>query len=83
MLDDFLVAENSPYQTDIDSPVLTSERASIVTSPRFNDSGLNSYGPFSASDDKSESVGIRLLEFLCFLLYTDLLELFFISEKCF
>ncbi|XP_059660553.1 serine/threonine-protein phosphatase BSL1-like isoform X2 [Cornus florida] len=43
ILDDFLIAEDSPIQTDIDSPILTSERASTVTSPRTKDSNLNSY----------------------------------------
>ncbi|KAI4349581.1 hypothetical protein L6164_010154 [Bauhinia variegata] len=34
LLDDFLVAENSPYQSEINSPVLTSERASTISSPK-------------------------------------------------
>ncbi|XP_023738466.1 serine/threonine-protein phosphatase BSL1 isoform X2 [Lactuca sativa] len=33
LLDDFLIAENSPYQSDVNTPVLTSERSS---SPRTN-----------------------------------------------
>ncbi|XP_038683977.1 serine/threonine-protein phosphatase BSL1-like isoform X2 [Tripterygium wilfordii] len=36
LLDDLLVAENSPFQSDINSPVLTSERTPTVTSPRLN-----------------------------------------------
>jgi hypothetical protein len=44
VLDDFLVAENSPFQPDINSPTLTSERASTITSPRLNHSNLNSFG---------------------------------------
>jgi protein phosphatase len=35
LLDDFLVAENSPLQSDTNSPVLTSERSSPATSPRY------------------------------------------------
>ncbi|KAF7804799.1 serine/threonine-protein phosphatase BSL1 [Senna tora] len=41
LLDDFLVAENSPHHSEIDSPVLTSERASPITSPKRNQSNLN------------------------------------------
>jgi len=37
LLDDFLVAENSPLQPDINSP----ERASPVTSSKQNQSNLN------------------------------------------
>ncbi|KAF9688058.1 hypothetical protein SADUNF_Sadunf02G0157400 [Salix dunnii] len=44
VLDDFLVAENSPFQSDMNSPILTSERASTITSPRSNHSNLNSFG---------------------------------------
>ncbi|KVH94458.1 Kelch-type beta propeller [Cynara cardunculus var. scolymus] len=36
LLDDFLIAENSPFQSDVNSPVATSERASNVASPRTN-----------------------------------------------
>lgn len=35
LLGDFLVAENSPLQSDTNSPVLTSERSSPATSPRY------------------------------------------------
>ncbi|XP_061969929.1 serine/threonine-protein phosphatase BSL1-like isoform X3 [Populus nigra] len=44
VLDDFLVAENSPFQSDMNSPILTSERASTITSPRSNHYNLNSFG---------------------------------------
>ncbi|KAF2298606.1 hypothetical protein GH714_024301 [Hevea brasiliensis] len=43
LLDDFLVAESSPLQSDMNSPVLTSERASTITSPRINHSNANAY----------------------------------------
>ncbi|XP_015575667.1 serine/threonine-protein phosphatase BSL1 isoform X2 [Ricinus communis] len=43
LLDDFLVAENSQFQSDINSSVLTSERASTITSARINHSSLNPY----------------------------------------
>ncbi|KAE9460550.1 hypothetical protein C3L33_07550, partial [Rhododendron williamsianum] len=49
LLDDCLVAENSPLQSDINSPVLTSDRAS--TSPRAN----HSYTPTSFLDGFSDS----------------------------
>ncbi|KAE8676460.1 Serine/threonine-protein phosphatase BSL2 [Hibiscus syriacus] len=53
LLDDFLVAENSPFQSDINSPILTSERASNLTSPRFIQPNL-SLLPTIASDDIPE-----------------------------
>ncbi|XP_027367950.1 serine/threonine-protein phosphatase BSL1 isoform X2 [Abrus precatorius] len=43
LLDDFLVAENSPFQPDVNSPVLTADRASSVTSSKQNQSNLNYY----------------------------------------
>uniref|UniRef100_A0A2P2MN11 protein-serine/threonine phosphatase n=1 Tax=Rhizophora mucronata TaxID=61149 RepID=A0A2P2MN11_RHIMU len=64
LLEDFLVAENSPLQSDIGSPILTSERVPPITSSRINNRSLNSYGvtpddglqifsPGSTSMDKS------------------------------
>ncbi|OMP06611.1 hypothetical protein COLO4_08049 [Corchorus olitorius] len=50
LLDDFLVAENSPFQSDINSPILTPERASNLSSPRFNQSSFGT----PTSDDNSE-----------------------------
>ncbi|KAL5793033.1 hypothetical protein ACOSP7_001627 [Xanthoceras sorbifolium] len=47
LLDDFLVAENSQFQSDTNSPILTSERAPTITSPKFNQSSFSSY----ASDE--------------------------------
>ncbi|XP_041022578.1 serine/threonine-protein phosphatase BSL1 isoform X2 [Juglans microcarpa x Juglans regia] len=41
LLDDFLVAENSPYQPDINSPVITSERALPITSTKVNQSNMS------------------------------------------
>ncbi|KAG6621566.1 hypothetical protein I3842_Q018700 [Carya illinoinensis] len=40
LLDDFLVAENSQYQPDINSPVITSERAPPITSAKVNQSKM-------------------------------------------
>ncbi|KAG2693552.1 hypothetical protein I3843_08G097800 [Carya illinoinensis] len=40
LLDDFLVAENSQYQPDISSPVITSERAPPITSAKVNQSKM-------------------------------------------
>ncbi|KAJ6329205.1 hypothetical protein OIU77_010809 [Salix suchowensis] len=54
VLDDFLVAENSPFQPDNNSPTLTSERASTITSPRLNHSNLNSFGTTSTLDGGPE-----------------------------
>ncbi|KAF5930336.1 hypothetical protein HYC85_031209 [Camellia sinensis] len=53
VLDDFLVAENPPFQSDNNSPVLTSERAATVTSPRTNYFSLNSFSP--SLDGRPES----------------------------
>ncbi|XWS76476.1 hypothetical protein CRYUN_Cryun01aG0179500 [Craigia yunnanensis] len=53
LLDDFLVAENSPFQSDTNSPILASERASYLSSPRFNQPNLSSFGT-TASDDGLE-----------------------------
>lgn len=43
LLDDFLVAENSQFQSDINSPIITSERASPISSPKFNQPNINPY----------------------------------------
>lgn len=43
LLDDFLVAENSQFQSDINSPAITSERASPISSPKFNQPNVNPY----------------------------------------
>ncbi|GMI66556.1 BRI1 suppressor 1 (BSU1)-like 1 [Hibiscus trionum] len=48
LLDDFLVAENSPFQSDI-NPVLTPDRASSFSNPRFNQPTLSSFE--TTSDD--------------------------------
>ncbi|KAL4340657.1 hypothetical protein GQ457_08G021370 [Hibiscus cannabinus] len=53
LLDDFLVAENSTFQSDINSSILTYEGASNLTSPRFNQPNLSSL-PITASDDGPE-----------------------------
>ncbi|CAL1388946.1 unnamed protein product [Linum trigynum] len=49
LLGDFLVAENSSLQPDGTSPILTSEKASPVTSPKVNRTSLGSH------DDEAES----------------------------
>lgn len=40
LLDDFLVAENSPFQPD-NSHALTAERTSPLTSPKYNQSNFS------------------------------------------
>lgn len=68
LLDDFLITENSPFQSDVNTPVLTSERASNVASPRTNN--LSPFDPIS-SDDGSQSPssgGLRLGLFFFLLL---------------
>ncbi|KAL5561594.1 hypothetical protein UlMin_031341 [Ulmus minor] len=51
LLDDFLVAENSSFQSDSNSPVLTSERSSPITSPKVNHSNFNSFVMATSSLD--------------------------------
>lgn len=55
LLDDFLVAENSPNQSEIDSPVLTAERASPIGSPKRNQSNSN-YNLTSPSLDGGHNI---------------------------
>lgn len=72
LLDDLLVAENSLFQSDSDSPMLTSERASPISSPKLNaprvvsatsptsDSALdNSSGGMGSSMDKNSMEKLR------------------------
>ncbi|KAE8701964.1 Serine/threonine-protein phosphatase BSL2-like protein [Hibiscus syriacus] len=54
LLDDFLVAENSPFQSEMNSPVLSPERATNLSSPRFNQPNLGSFGTSPTSDDGQE-----------------------------
>ncbi|MBA0610198.1 hypothetical protein Godav_011072, partial [Gossypium davidsonii] len=54
LLDDFLVAENSPFQSDMSSPILSPDRASSLSSPRFNHPNLSSFGTSPTSDDGEE-----------------------------
>lgn len=54
LLGDLLVAENSQFQSDINSPVSPSERPLMTTSPRSN----NALSPFSSTstpDDRPEA----------------------------
>ncbi|KAF7846665.1 hypothetical protein BT93_L3930 [Corymbia citriodora subsp. variegata] len=60
LLDDLLVAENSLFQSDSDSPMLTSERASPITSPKINATGVapaTSLTSDSAVDNSSGGMG--------------------------
>ncbi|XP_073302746.1 serine/threonine-protein phosphatase BSL1-like isoform X2 [Primulina huaijiensis] len=50
LLDDFLVAENSQSQFDINSQVSPSEREFVIPGPRSNTSNMTSYSPTSPSD---------------------------------
>ncbi|KAL0437556.1 UNVERIFIED_CONTAM: Serine/threonine-protein phosphatase BSL1 [Sesamum radiatum] len=54
LLDDFLVAENSEFQSDINSPASPSERA-LTSSPRSNNATLNPFSLPSTPDDRSET----------------------------
>ncbi|GLU07470.1 hypothetical protein SLE2022_244270 [Rubroshorea leprosula] len=57
VLDDFLVAENSPFQSDISSPILTSERASNLSTPRFGQPTLSVHVMTSDADLGSPQSG--------------------------
>ncbi|KAL3725477.1 hypothetical protein ACJRO7_030496 [Eucalyptus globulus] len=72
LLDDLLVIENSLFQLDSDSPMLTSERASPISGPKLNvsravpatsptsDSALdNSSGGMGSSMDKNSMEKLR------------------------
>ncbi|MFS7975956.1 putative protein-serine/threonine phosphatase [Helianthus anomalus] len=48
LLGDFLVAENAPFQSDVNTPVLTTEKGSNVSSPRI--SNLNPFDPLSSDN---------------------------------
>ncbi|XP_059436001.1 serine/threonine-protein phosphatase BSL1 [Corylus avellana] len=63
LLDDFLVAENSPYQPDMNSPVITSERASPITSSRVNQSNVNPYVTTPSLDGGEEILSSGGLSF--------------------
>ncbi|XP_062086937.1 serine/threonine-protein phosphatase BSL1 isoform X3 [Humulus lupulus] len=54
LLDDFLVAENSSFQAEMNSPVLTSERSTPITSPKINQANL-SFSATPSLDGDSES----------------------------
>ncbi|XP_022931245.1 serine/threonine-protein phosphatase BSL1-like [Cucurbita moschata] len=55
LLDDFLVAENSSFQSEINSPVITSERESLITSPKVNQSNISSSATLPYSDGGLEN----------------------------
>ncbi|KAK3041426.1 hypothetical protein RJ639_000403, partial [Escallonia herrerae] len=54
VLDDSLIAENSPFQSDINSPVSTSERTPTIMSPRANHVDLRSFTPTPNPDGTPE-----------------------------
>ncbi|XP_010279479.1 PREDICTED: serine/threonine-protein phosphatase BSL1-like [Nelumbo nucifera] len=43
LLDDLLIAENSPFQSEINSPILNSEKVSPMVSAKTNQSSASSY----------------------------------------
>ncbi|GKU86712.1 hypothetical protein SLEP1_g1201 [Rubroshorea leprosula] len=61
VLDDFLVAENSPFQSDISS-ILTSERASNLSTPRFGQSTLSVHVMTSDADLGSPQSGAQSMD---------------------
>lgn len=62
LLDDFLVAENSSFQSDVNSPVLTSERSVSLTNPKVNHFNINSNAtppPLDGGPEIPSSGGMR------------------------
>ncbi|GMH31006.1 hypothetical protein Nepgr_032849 [Nepenthes gracilis] len=57
LLDDLVVAENSAIQSDIDSFVLATERASSLTGPKINQSNVGPLGLAQVSDGRPERSG--------------------------
>ncbi|GMN38160.1 hypothetical protein TIFTF001_007400 [Ficus carica] len=55
LLDDFLVAENSSYPSEINSPISTSERSSPIASPKINHSNNLSFSTTPTVDNGPES----------------------------
>ncbi|KAK4482231.1 hypothetical protein RD792_009377 [Penstemon davidsonii] len=55
LLDDFLVAENSQFQSEINSPGSPSERALTSASPRSNQANLSPFSPTYSLDGRPES----------------------------
>ncbi|RXI02673.1 hypothetical protein DVH24_002751 [Malus domestica] len=55
LLDDFLVAENSLFQSEGNSPVLTSERPPTVSSPRMFHANTSTFGTSSDGEHESPS----------------------------
>lgn len=55
LLDDFLVAENSSFQSEINSPVITSERASVITSSKVNQTNITPSTILPSSDGGLEN----------------------------
>ncbi|TQD90038.1 hypothetical protein C1H46_024442 [Malus baccata] len=55
LLDDFLVAENSLFQSEGNTPVLTSERPPTVSSPRMFHANTSTFGTSSDGEHESPS----------------------------
>ena len=68
LLDDFLVAENSAFQPDINSPILTSDRASTITSPKLNQSSASLYSTTPTPDGRLEAPSFGATRFYSVLL---------------
>lgn len=68
LLDDFLIAENSSFQSEGNSSILTSERSVPITSPKANHSNINSHATPPPLDGGPEftSGGMRYYCWHCF-----------------
>lgn len=66
LLDDFLVAENSQFQSGSNVPVSQSEKVSAVTSPTSKFSNLLQHSPNLDSDESADGVSFGSLRFHSF-----------------
>ncbi|KAL6499491.1 Serine/threonine-protein phosphatase bsl1 [Orobanche gracilis] len=55
LIDDFLVAENSQFQSDINAPGSPSESALLSSSPRSDNANLSPFSPIFTPNDRPET----------------------------
>lgn len=83
LLDDFLVAENAPHQSEIKSLVLTAERASPITSPNRNQSNINYDGKSPDLGDGSHIHPSGSLGYFIYSLFLEFCALNMLILGCF
>ena len=72
LLDDFLVAENSSFQSEINSHVLTSERSAPITNPKMNHNLSFTTTTLDGEPETPSSGGVRYFSFAFFLQFFDI-----------